>query len=126
MTGTPMTTTSLTSDSTTQSYHGYNEFYDEVRQAAIAWFAEQGCLVSERYAHVLASTKDWRRNIIVPAVASYIDHEIADAQAGRRCPFALNGQVNNGLSSQAMLFNLVGPLIARRDLEPLRDAFREA
>jgi POLQ-like helicase len=111
---------------TMQSDRSYAQFYGEVRQAAIAWFAEQGYLVDERYAHVLASPKDWRHNIILPAVASYIDAEIADAKSGRRCPLALNGQVNNGLSSQAMLFNLVGPLIDRRDLEPLRDAFTEA
>lgn len=101
----------------------YEQFYRAVRQVASNWFAGRGYAVHAQYAHILAATSDWPRNIILPEVVEAITHEITDANAGLRCPFALNGQINNGLSSQAMLFNLVGPLIVRHDLEPLRVAY---
>lgn len=86
-----------------------------LKEAASAWFEARGCTVraDPRYAYVLADRRKWAQNIILPEVADHIRQE--------RVP--LHKNVHSGLSSQAMLFNLVGPLVVEGDLEPLRSAF---
>src|ERR1700752_1493508 len=84
-------------------------FVQEAQRAATAWFAAKEFEVHPQRAYSLHKVANWRQNIILPEVAQYIDDEIE----ARGKQFALNGQVHHGLSSQAMLFNLVGPLAAR-------------
>lgn len=107
-------------------YPSHTLFEQEAQAAAAAWFAMRDVAVDAEHPYCLADVADWHRNLILPEVAAYIESQIAAAQDGRRCPFALNRYVNHGLSSQALLFNLVGPLIVRGDLAPLRDAFAGA
>jgi hypothetical protein len=57
-------------------------------------------------------------------VAQYIQEERAQRKAQRQS-FSLHRYIHHGLSSQTVLFNLVGPLIVSRDLEPLRQAFAQ-
>jgi hypothetical protein len=70
----------------------------------------------------LASREEWPHNIILPEVAAYIEEEHGRRGAQQQ-GFPLHKWIHHGLSSQAMLFNLVGPLIVRGNLEPLRQAF---
>ncbi|RRR74065.1 MAG: hypothetical protein EI684_07765 [Candidatus Viridilinea halotolerans] len=100
-------------------YPSLQNLSTEVRAAAVAWFASHGLPTDAKYPHRLASDTDWQHNLILPEVRDYIAQELADAQAGRRCSFALHRDVGNGASSQAMAFNLLGPLLARNDLAPL-------
>jgi hypothetical protein len=96
-------------------------YEDELRLAAATWFADHGKAVSEHYPFILKKHDQWPENIILPEVARFIQGEIARRkEKGLR--FALHRYVHHGLSSQAMLFNLIGPLIVRHDLEPLRQA----
>jgi hypothetical protein len=57
-------------------------------------------------------------------VAEYIRQE-HERNLGKDS-FLLHKYLHHGLSSQAMVFNLVGPLIVRKDLEPLRVAIKKA
>ncbi len=63
--------------------------------------------------YLLAEWEDWGSNIILPEVAEYItkERQIRSAKKG----FPLHKYIHHGLSSQAMLLNLVGPLIVRQD-----------
>ncbi len=106
----------------TEPYLSHAAFLQAVRQATAAHFAARGLATREDHPHVLANSGAWRENLLLPQVRAYIDAEVEAGKSGRRSRFALNGQKHYGTSSQALLFNLVGPLIARGDLEPLRAA----
>jgi hypothetical protein len=89
-------------------------FEHDLRKAASAWFAEQGCATHPQRSYCLKSRDDWPHNIILDEVAAYIARvKHASEEAGK--PFPLHKYVHHGLSSQAMVFNLVGPLITRDD-----------
>jgi hypothetical protein len=100
----------------------HRDFKKSLSATATAWFRAKGLAVSRKYPYCLESRKQWADNIILPEVTAYIEQQ-RQARASQRLSFALHKFVHHGLSSQAMLFNLVGPLIVRNDLEPLRVAF---
>lgn len=105
----------------TWPYPRHKRFVIQLRDAAKEWFARREYAVNPKYGYRLAEWSDWHRNIIVPEVATYVEQ----ARQERACigqGFALHDHVHHGLSSQAFLFNLVGPLIVEGDLEPLRHA----
>jgi len=68
--------------------------------------------------YCLKSHDDWKHNIILEEVARYVQNEHT-RNLGKES-FPLHKYLHHGLSSQAMVFNLVGPLIVREDLEPLK------
>jgi len=96
----------------------YREFVETLRQAAAAYFAEKGAPIDSRREYCLQSPDLWSRNIICSDVVSYIRGEYPHCELQK--PPRLHESIHNGLSSQAMLFNLIGPLIVRNDLAPLR------
>lgn len=61
--------------------------------------------ISSRHSYILAKRSDWHKNIILDRVAQYLDTRIAERH------FALHKWIHHGLSSQAFLFNLLGPLV---------------
>lgn len=105
----------------TWPYPRHNKYVTHLRQAAKYWFAEHECKVHPTYAYCLAEWNDWHRNIVLSEVAEYIE-DIRRKRARKSQGFPLHDYVHHGLSSQALLFNLIGPLIVRGDLEPLRNA----
>ncbi|HZJ02723.1 MAG TPA: hypothetical protein VFE20_03420 [Thermoleophilia bacterium] len=107
-------------------YPRHRRFEETLRKAAAAWFAERGYRCHSKYEYCLADLeKDWPKNIILPEVADYLAAERARCQAEGDC-FPLHKYAHHGLSSQAMVFNLIGPLIVRNDYEPLRMALEAA
>lgn len=102
-------------------YPRHNQFIKHLKKAAKDWFETLDCNVHPTYNYCLAEWNDWHSNIILPEVASYID-DIRVKRAGNSQGFPLHDYVHHGLSSQALLFNLIGPLIVRGELEPLRKA----
>jgi POLQ-like helicase len=106
----------------TWPYPRHSRFVEHLRQAAKDWFAEHEFAVHPKYGYRLAEWADWPKNIIVSAVATYIQNLRRERGQG----FALHDYIHHGLSSQALLFNLVGPLVVRNDLEPLREAVRSS
>lgn len=107
----------------TWPYPRHQAFEETLRRAAAGWFAARGYPVHPKMPYLLASWDDWHNNIILPEVATYIVQE--RALRSTKKGFPLHKYIHHGLSSQAMLFNLVGPLIVRHDLTPLEIAFRK-
>jgi len=101
----------------TWTYPRHLAFEKALRLMAANWFRAKGFATHQRYPYILADYADWAKNIILPEVAAYI--------RSQRKGFPLHKYIHHGLSSQAMLFNLVGPLIVRQDLEPLQNTLRK-
>ncbi len=87
----------------------YRAYEIMLQQAAARWFSKCGIAAAPMYPFVVASAEDWAQNLLVPEVAAYL----------RRERVALDKYLHHGLSSQAMLYNLVGPLVVQQDYEPL-------
>ena len=106
-------------------YLRHRNFDEQLREANARWFAERGLAVNPRMSYLLARWEDWPKNIILPEVATYIDAEQKRRiEQGRGFP--LHKYIHHGLSSQAMLFNLIGPLVVQNDLTALQKAFQTA
>jgi hypothetical protein len=99
----------------TWPYPRHRHFRARVQEAAANWFSDQGLAVLPNKPYVLANWGDWQHNIILPEVAEYIE-EVRSERAERSQGFPLHRSVHHGLSSQALLFNLIGPLIVQNDL----------
>lgn len=100
-------------------YPRYHKFEKEIRSAAASWFEEKGFKTQSSRPYCLDTWESWPNNIIVPEVVDYIKQTKSRCEKEGR-PFPLHKYVHHGLSSQAMLFNLIGPLVVSSDLEPLR------
>ena len=105
-------------------YPLHGEFERELRKTAAKWFADCGYAASKKYPFILDDRDNqWHKNIIVPEVAAYIKDVKKKAEDDGR-PFPLHQYIHHGLSSQAMLFNLVGPFLAGvNPIEQLAQAF---
>lgn len=104
----------------TWGYPRHRRFVAKVRKAATEWFEARQYPVNSRYPYILSDWEDWHRNMIVAEVAEYI-HSAADTQRDQGLNFPLHKYIHHGLSSQAMLFNLIGPLLVHGNLQPLQD-----
>lgn len=101
-------------------YPRHRRFEEELRTAAAAWFQQRGYQTHPKYPYCLADLEtDWPKNLVLPEVADFIASERARCHA-EGSSFPLHKYAHHGLSSQAMVFNLIGPLIVRDDLAPLR------
>jgi len=101
------------------TYPRHRSFVKEVQSAATNWFQSKGFAVDKRYSYILSDRNDWPKNIVLPQVATYIQ-DVVEAKRLEDLNFPLHNYIHHGLSSQAMLFNLIGPLLVRDDLRPLR------
>jgi hypothetical protein len=108
-------------DATTRKQ--YQSFVEGVRGSVARYFASKGLAVHPVHPYCLTDHYDWRGNIIDPDVHTYIQAERAQRKA-RGEGFALHRWGHHGLSSQALLFNLLGPLVANEDY-PALDAVLE-
>jgi len=66
--------------------------------------------ISPRHSYILAKHSDWHKNIIVERVWEYIEKQKKKCSEHKQ-PFPLHKWIHHGLSSQAFLFNLLGPLV---------------
>ncbi len=91
------------------------DWLPELRAQVASYFAEKGLPVRATAPYILAGGKQrWPLNIIDPEVVTMIRRIIAERRAEGH-PFPLHRWIRHGLSSQALLFNLIGPvLLARR------------
>ncbi len=106
-------------------YERREAYERRLQTTAAKWFAARGCSVRPKDRYILAEWDQWPENIILPEVAGFIAAARRDCES-RGVPFPLHKYIHHGLSSQAMLFNLIGPLVVRRDLTPLQTAFLAA
>ena len=103
----------------TWPYTKYGAFERNIRSAAADWFAKKGIATHTRRPYSVRDSKDWPKNIICPEVVEYIKQEAARHLG--ETPYPLHPYLHHGLSSQAMTFNLIGPLIVRSDFDPLQE-----
>jgi len=94
------------------------QFEQQLRQSASNWFDVKGFQSHPKMPYCLREWSDWKKNIILDEVSLYIEKVKDDCEADGR-PFPLHKFIHHGLSSQAMAFNLIGPLITRNDHTPL-------
>ncbi|MGM0365026.1 MAG: PGN_0703 family putative restriction endonuclease [Actinomycetota bacterium] len=102
----------------------YKEFEAELRNSSSRWFREKGFKTHPKMLYCLDSLISWPKNIICPEVSEYILEE-NQRNLGKEA-FPLHKYLHHGLSSQAMLFNLLAPLIIRDDLDPLKSVIENA
>jgi len=76
--------------------------------------------VSSRHPYILAKQSDWHKNILLDRVAQYFDAEIAKRH------FALHRWIHHGLSSQAFLFNILGPLVVDKQWHIFDEIIQQA
>lgn len=118
-------------------YDRCNAFKEELRKAASEWFKKRKYRCHPSMPYCLPSYEGWRKNIICDDVVSLIDAErgvdhekqLEEQQEDYRESgngFPLHKYIHHGLSSQALAFNLVGPLFQRNDIEPLIQALADA
>jgi len=80
-----------------------------LRAQVAAYFAAKGLPARATAPYILAGGKQrWPLNIIDPEVVAMIRTIMAER------PFPLHRWVQHGLSSQALLFNLIGPVLLAR------------
>ena len=93
----------------------YGVFRRAVESAAGHWFRKHDFPVQSRRPYILTERRHWPDNILLP--------EVAELASGIR---PLHKWIHHGLSSQAMAFNLFGPLVVRDDLQALRATLEAA
>lgn len=107
----------------TWPYRRYSSFSKIVHKAASKWFLMRGHETSPKHPYILASWRDWPKNIILPEVSQFI-RDRSEKQRADGTTFPLHKYLHHGLSSQALLFNLIGPLLVWRDLAPLQNVLK--
>jgi POLQ-like helicase len=105
-------------------YERFKVFENELRTASSQWYSARRFPTHPKMPYCLKAHDRWPQNIICNDVAEYIKKEYKKHHG--KDYFTLHKFIQHGLSSQAMVFNLVGPLIVRKDYEPLRQVFDEA
>lgn len=106
-------------------YARHRDYQKKLQQVAAAWLKSKNVNAGQKYSYILADRGGWRDNVILPEVVDYLVAE-QRRRATQGEAFAFQKYIHHGLSSQAMLCNLAGPLIVRKDLEPLRVACEAA
>lgn len=99
----------------------HESFKKEVRIFATNWFCtnkDHEYALHPKMSYCLEKQADWKKNIILPEVSAYIDQKRKEKEAQNRF-FPLHKYVHHGLSSQSLVFNLIGPMIVRKDFQPL-------
>lgn len=104
-------------------YTRHKEFEKELRNAANLWFKNKGFSVHSKMPYCLDKWDNWKKNIILQEISDYIE-DFRNKSEIESKPFPLHKYIHHGLSSQAMVFNLIGALITRNDLSPLIDLLR--
>jgi len=93
-------------------------FEKKLRLSASNWFKTKGFSTHSRMHYCLNKWDDWKKNIILDEVSMYIETYKENCKQDGD-PFPLHKYIHHGLSSQAMAFNLIGPMITRNSLGPL-------
>jgi len=102
-------------------YTRYSHYRKEVEKAAAKWFSDHGFAIKARNPYILDSYGNWANNIIMPEVADYIIKQRNEALAQKHS-YPLHKFIHHGLSSQALVFNLIGPMMVSNNYTPLSRA----
>lgn len=94
-------------------------FIRKLQQQTADYFKGKG-YTTTKCGYILEKRDDWRNNIILEEVAKYIENEKKRCEQSN-IPFPLHKWIHHGLSSQACLFNLLGPFLANQDYTTLQE-----
>lgn len=97
------------------------ELVRKLQQQTADYFKGKG-YTTAKCGYILEKRDNWRNNIILEEVAEYIENE-KKCREQSNIPFPLHKWIHHGLSSQACLFNLLGPFLANRDYTTLQEIF---
>ena len=95
-------------------YQQYKSFRKSQNEFAKNWFEKKGVAVQEKYPFILKSNSEWKKNLILKEVANFIELNKKEYE-DKKIPFPLHKYIHHGLSSQAMLFNLLGDATLKKD-----------
>jgi len=102
----------------------FSIFRKEMNKIASTYFNAKRFPVQKKYSFILRNRKDWHNNIILESVWEYIENYKNVSKCNSE-PFPLHKYIHHGLSSQAFLFNLLGPLLVSKDIDNFRKIFVE-
>jgi hypothetical protein len=60
----------------TWPYPRHQDFEDNLKEAASAWFKDKEFAVSAKYSYILTDREKWAQNIILPEVAAQVGHRV--------------------------------------------------
>jgi hypothetical protein len=103
-------------------YELYSNYRKEQNRIASEWFKSKEYPVDKKYSYILRSKNDWRNNIILTEVADYIEDVKIESNKNKN-PFPIHKYIHHGCSSQAMLFNLLGDVIRKKEYKFLSKIF---
>ncbi len=101
----------------------YARFNAIIAQNAADWFNKNNSETRKDLPYCLEST-DWRKNIISERVIEYLNGCISIARSNEKA-FPFHKHINSGKSSQALAFNLFGPIIVSNDFISLNALLAE-
>ena len=90
----------------------------QLRQQTAAYFKKKK-YATLKCGYILKEYEAWKDNIILQEVADYIDKKKEESVG--KVTFPLHKYIHHGLSSQACLFNLLGPVLVSRDFVAIRE-----
>lgn len=111
----------------TQSLTHSKKWEEDLRRQLAEYFKSRGKLVSDRYPYIVKKNfdTDWHENIILERVWKYIEEQ-KKQRLEKKQSFALHKYAHHGLSSQAFLFNLLGPLVVDKRWHIFDEILRQA
>lgn len=91
--------------------HG-KKWEEDLKRQLAKYFKDKGKPVLARRSYIIKKCfdTDWHENIILERVWKYIEEQKDECYKNHK-PFPLHKWIHHGLSSQAFLFNLLGPLV---------------
>ena len=92
----------------------FSDFRKSQEEFSKNWFAKNGFVVQEKHPYILKDKSQWKENLILKKVADHIESKRKECE-DCKIPFPLHKYIHHGLSSQAMLFNLLGEATMKRD-----------
>jgi Restriction Endonuclease associating with ARP len=99
----------------------HSKFINDMRLVSSNYFKKNGYYTEEKRKYILRNWGDWKNNIINDyGLIAFLESEISRHKDMKK-PFPLHKYVHHGLSSQACLFNLFGPIIARANFSLLKN-----
>lgn len=108
-------------------YNKFSEFRKDQERIASKYFFNMGksnidLKVQDKSPYILKDRKDWEKNIILESVFEYVNEKKTEAK-NSKVSYPLHKYIHHGLSSQAMLFNLFGEPLIKKDYDFFQEVF---
>lgn len=93
-----------------QSLIHSKKWEEDLKRQLTKYFSNKKYQVYPAKGYILQDRSDWHKNIILDRISKYIEEQKEKCFKNNE-PFPLHKWIHHGLSSQAFLFNLLGPLV---------------